>query len=120
VAQHQTSAPAVVADKGDAGAARLRYGGQPDRPFPNLDAARPCAGTARAIERREQLGPSRSHDAGKADDLAGSHIQRDLARRTPAGPVPARAPGGPIEMQHATAESSAAARVELSEWPTDE
>src|SRR4051794_6997982 len=120
VAQHQAGAPAIVADEGNAGAASLRNRGQPDRPFLDLDAARPDALTARAIERREQLGPSRPHDAGEADDLAGAHVERDLARRTPPGPVPSRAPGGPLQMQDGAAECAAAARIQLREGSPDE
>src|SRR5580704_5363136 len=93
VAQHQAGAPSIVADKREAGAAGFRDGGELGWPVFDLDEARPGAGAARAVKRREKLGPSSTHDTGQANDLAGAHFKRDAARRAPTGPVPARAIG---------------------------
>ena len=84
---------------------------------------RPASARAagRAIERGQQLGAPGAHHAGEADDLAGVHAQRDVARRLPAGAVRACGESARDRGAAAGGRTSRRARgIEFVERPADQ
>ena len=84
--QKAAAAP-VVGDEAEALGAGAADRGQARGRAVDLDHARPFAVARRAIERGEQFGAPRAHDAGEADDLARAHDEAHVLRRLPAGPL---------------------------------
>ena len=76
--QHQPAAAPVVGDEGEPRPARGPDRGQPRRPPVDLDRAAPAPGRPGAVERGQELGPPRAHDAGEPDDLARMHVERHV------------------------------------------
>ena len=120
VAQHEPAAAPVVGDEPDALGARGADRGEAGRAAVDLDHAEPASRPGGAVEGGQKLGPSRAHDAGEPDDLAGPHLERNLDRRLPAGADAAGREAGPFEPQHRLAEIGAALRIELGERAPDQ
>ena len=120
VAQHEAAAAAIVGHETQTLRARIPDRGEPRGRAIDFDHAGPAPGSGCAVERGQQFRAPCAHDAGKADDLAGAHLERDAVRRLPAG---ARASGpvaGSLQVQHAPPERPTPTRIEFVERPADQ
>ena len=78
--RHDALAPAVLGDKADAGADRLRRRARRERLAPRTEH-RPPRAWAQAEDGLHRLGPSGADQAAKAEDLAAMQIERDVAHQ---------------------------------------